>query len=340
MRQQRTGTKTDQGRVLTRGTLVRRAGLAVAALGLAGCGASEHREVVSSDVDASHLPFTPPSQAPLNCHIFSFFTPPEARTVDAITARLIPGDASDPGAREACVTAYIDQKLARFASFATPTYFQPPFAKPVDSTPAGPQAGARKQIRVAKSDLPRYGFQASLTPQQSYRRGLAQLDRYTRAVHSLPFADLPEPLQDDVLSTLEKANPSPPAVARKLEDMADPKQALKAAKAKHDKELASPEQKRLASFFVKPSAYGFFSMVQDDANEGFLADPIYGGNRDFAGWKLVGYPGAQRGYTPYELTHGPHDRVVQGLAQMPPMNPGVPQKHVILPLAGTRRTSS
>ena len=27
--------------------------------------------------------------------------------------------------------------------------------------------------------------------------------------------------------------------------------------------------------------------------EGFFADPIYGGNRDMAGWKLVGFPGVR-----------------------------------------------
>ena len=35
-------------------------------------------------------------------------------------------------------------------------------------------------------------------------------------------------------------------------------------------------------------------MLLNDTNEGMFADPIYGGNRDFAGWKLIGYPGAQR----------------------------------------------
>jgi len=33
------------------------------------------------------------------------------------------GSADDPGAIEACVPTYIDNKLAQFASFATPTYF-------------------------------------------------------------------------------------------------------------------------------------------------------------------------------------------------------------------------
>jgi gluconate 2-dehydrogenase gamma chain len=27
--------------------------------------------------------------------------------------------------------------------------------------------------------------------------------------------------------------------------------------------------------------------------EGMFADPVYGGNKDFAGWFLVGFPGAQ-----------------------------------------------
>ena len=27
------------------------------------------------------------------------------------------------------------------------------------------------------------------------------------------------------------------------------------------------------------------------ANEGFFADPVYGGNRDKAGWRLIGFPG-------------------------------------------------
>lgn len=35
----------------------------------------------------------------------------------------------------------------------------------------------------------------------------------------------------------------------------------------------------------------FFEMVRKHTLEGQFADPIYGGNRDFAGWKAVGYPG-------------------------------------------------
>jgi gluconate 2-dehydrogenase gamma chain len=30
--------------------------------------------------------------------------------------------------------------------------------------------------------------------------------------------------------------------------------------------------------------------------EGYFADPIYGGNRDMVGWKLVGFPGTRYDY--------------------------------------------
>ncbi len=44
------------------------------------------------------------------------------------------------------------------------------------------------------------------------------------------------------------------------------------------------------------SGTAFFNMLYADTIEGFFADPIYGGNRDKAGWKLVGYPGVAADY--------------------------------------------
>lgn len=35
----------------------------------------------------------------------------------------------------------------------------------------------------------------------------------------------------------------------------------------------------------------FFETVREHTVIGFLADPKYGGNRDYVGWKIVGYPG-------------------------------------------------
>jgi gluconate 2-dehydrogenase gamma chain len=38
--------------------------------------------------------------------------------------------------------------------------------------------------------------------------------------------------------------------------------------------------------------------------EGFFADPLYGGNKDMIGWKLIGFPGARYNYLPYVSQHG------------------------------------
>jgi gluconate 2-dehydrogenase gamma chain len=48
----------------------------------------------------------------------------------------------------------------------------------------------------------------------------------------------------------------------------------------------------------------FFEIVRVHTVMGFLADPSHGGNRDYAGWKTVGYPGAvhhRGGYTPAQM---------------------------------------
>jgi len=37
----------------------------------------------------------------------------------------------------------------------------------------------------------------------------------------------------------------------------------------------------------------FFALLLANTQEGFFADPIYGGNRDMVGWKLVGFPGVR-----------------------------------------------
>ena len=35
-----------------------------------------------------------------------------------------------------------------------------------------------------------------------------------------------------------------------------------------------------------------------------FADPMYGGNRNAAGWRLIGYPGPRFGYTHAEMQPG------------------------------------
>ena len=37
-------------------------------------------------------------------------------------------------------------------------------------------------------------------------------------------------------------------------------------------------------------------MLWQNTKEGFFADPVYGGNRDMAGWRMIGFPGARYDY--------------------------------------------
>lgn len=48
----------------------------------------------------------------------------------------------------------------------------------------------------------------------------------------------------------------------------------------------------------------FFQMLWDMTLEGFWADPVYGGNRDMAGWRLIGFPGAYANYYTLVDQHG------------------------------------
>lgn len=95
-----------------------------------------------------------------------------------------------------------------------------------------------------------------------YRRGIAQLDAYCQATHKEPFAKLPAARQDEVITALEQGK---------------------------------------ATGFTWPSQQAFFNTLRTHTIEGMFADPVYGGNKDFAGWRLVGFPGAHPAFTPADM---------------------------------------
>jgi len=98
--------------------------------------------------------------------------------------------------------------------------------------------------------------------QDFYRRGLAQLDAYCRATYKESFVRLDGARQDRVIAALEDGS---------------------------------------AAGFAWPTAHEFFVTIRTHTMEGMFADPIYGGNRDFAGWRLVGFPGAQPVFTASDM---------------------------------------
>jgi gluconate 2-dehydrogenase gamma chain len=52
-----------------------------------------------------------------------------------------------------------------------------------------------------------------------------------------------------------------------------------------------------------PSAV-FFDMLWQMSVEGFFSDPVYGGNRDMAAWRMIGFPGAYADYFEAVDRHG------------------------------------
>jgi gluconate 2-dehydrogenase gamma chain len=49
-------------------------------------------------------------------------------------------------------------------------------------------------------------------------------------------------------------------------------------------------EKNVATGFL-PNAAAFFNMVRTHTIQGTFCDPYYGGNANFIGWDLIGYPG-------------------------------------------------
>ncbi|HEX5319707.1 MAG TPA: gluconate 2-dehydrogenase subunit 3 family protein [Stellaceae bacterium] len=59
----------------------------------------------------------------------------------------------------------------------------------------------------------------------------------------------------------------------------------------------------------------FFKQLLKDTQQGFFADPVYGGNRDMAAWKMIGFPGARYDYSDWVDRHNepyPHPPVSIG----------------------------
>jgi gluconate 2-dehydrogenase gamma chain len=49
---------------------------------------------------------------------------------------------------------------------------------------------------------------------------------------------------------------------------------------------------------------GFFNTVRTHTIEGTFSDPYYGGNRDFVGWALLGYPGVRIASSADDVSQG------------------------------------
>lgn len=240
-----------------------------------------------------------PEQAPPP-GTFYVFSAHEAATVEALTARLIPGTPDDPGAREAGVVSYIDGFLAYHEGFPEPTYRQPPYAMTYegDAPPTDTVLAADYQaLWVPADQIKRYGYQSILNPREVYRIGVAAVDRSSRDAFGKSFVSLTEEQQDSIIQAMADGTAS--------------------------------------GFDTTLTSQSFFHNLRRHTVEGLFSDPAYGGNRNMVGWKLVGYPGAQRSYTPREIRNEGTNREPQSNAQMHAFNPGRrANPYVTLPVSG------
>ncbi|WP_414439733.1 gluconate 2-dehydrogenase subunit 3 family protein [Burkholderia sp. 22PA0106] len=115
-----------------------------------------------------------------------------------------------------------------------------------------------------QAGTPAQGDQSPLTPAAFYRKGLSEIDATCAQRFGKPFDALTHAQQDAFLEEME---------AGKLE-------------------LPSLD------------AGALFKQFLANVQEGFLADPIYGGNKDMVGWKMIGFPGARYDYRDYAEMKG------------------------------------
>lgn len=103
-----------------------------------------------------------------------------------------------------------------------------------------------------KTGQPSQGYQLPLTPAQLYRAGIGATNAFCVKTYKKTFDTLDALQREDVLVGLSTG---------KIDLGALP-------------------------------ARAFWTTVYQTVMEGMFSDPIYGGNRDKTGWKLIGFPGA------------------------------------------------
>jgi gluconate 2-dehydrogenase gamma chain len=104
-----------------------------------------------------------------------------------------------------------------------------------------------------KLGVPSQGYQLPLTPAQLYRAGIAATNAHCVKTYGKPFDRLDDKQREEVLV------------------------GLSTAKITFDNGLP---------------VRVFWGTLYQSVMEGMFSDPIYGGNRNKAGWKLIGFPGA------------------------------------------------
>jgi len=103
---------------------------------------------------------------------------------------------------------------------------------------------------------PELGYQLALNPREFFRAGIESANAWTRKTYGKEFDRLSEQDREAALKAMEDGKAPFEGFGSRM----------------------------------------FFDALLQITMEGFFADPIYGGNRDMAAWKMVGYPGLPATY--------------------------------------------
>jgi gluconate 2-dehydrogenase gamma chain len=104
-----------------------------------------------------------------------------------------------------------------------------------------------------KKGQPSQGYQLPLAPAELYRAGIAATNAHCRTTYGKGFDRLDAKQREEVLVGLSTGK---------------------------------------VTFPDGLPVRDFWSVVYQTVMEGMFSDPIYGGNRDKAGWRMIGFPGA------------------------------------------------
>ena len=128
----------------------------------------------------------------------------------------------------------------------------------IDRQLASAWGGGAKMYRAGpfRKGKPEQGYQLALTPAEFMKAGIAAADAWSRKAYGRDFDRLTSEKRVEALKAMQ-------------EGKAD---------------------------FGDFSSRAFFARLLAMTMEGFFSDPIYGGNRNKAGWRMIGYPGLPATY--------------------------------------------
>jgi len=103
---------------------------------------------------------------------------------------------------------------------------------------------------------PELGYQLALTPREFYRAGVEATNEWTKKTYGKEFDRLTPEQREETLKAMEEGKPE----------------------------------------FAGFSSALFFDALLTLTQEGFFADPMYGGNKNKVAWKMIGFPGLPASY--------------------------------------------